>query len=247
MTSTVACGARSLPAAGAAVSAGPACSCTARRPDLRDAPPPRAPRPATWVVPAMRAPSLDRCRTDVSLPERRARAARCRRTGTTVRCDHSCGVYNLHYFDDLNARDAAQRARDWHRALARALGRRESRRAEASAGSRIPTSRRIVNWIKWVGAGRTRCRRRGMRALPCRRAGCAPARVPSARQSSVRQRESAVLRRPVLRRAEADGWLRARAANTRARAARSRFSPTAGISSSVRCTTRSRSRICSTS
>lgn len=61
--------------------------------------------------------------------------------------------YNLHYFDDLNALEAARRL-DWHRALM------ERWIAENPAGAGTgwepyPTSLRIVNWIKWVLSGRT--------------------------------------------------------------------------------------------
>jgi uncharacterized heparinase superfamily protein len=60
-------------------------------------------------------------------------------------------LYNLHYFDDLNAPCSASRA-DWHRAmLARWI-------AENPPGGGIgwdpyPTSLRIVNWIKWALGG----------------------------------------------------------------------------------------------
>lgn len=61
--------------------------------------------------------------------------------------------YNLHYFDDLNAWEAARRL-DWHRALM------ERWIAENPAGAGTgwepyPTSLRIVNWIKWALSGRT--------------------------------------------------------------------------------------------
>ncbi|WP_198415003.1 heparinase II/III family protein [Piscinibacter terrae] len=55
--------------------------------------------------------------------------------------------YNLHYFDDLNAQGAAQRAA-WHHALiddwlsANPAG-------SGTAWAPYPTSLRIVNWIKW--------------------------------------------------------------------------------------------------
>jgi uncharacterized heparinase superfamily protein len=60
-------------------------------------------------------------------------------------------TYNLHYFDDLNAGDAGAR-RPWHeRLIERWVG-------ENSPGAGIgwdpyPTSRRMVNWIKWSLAG----------------------------------------------------------------------------------------------
>lgn len=55
--------------------------------------------------------------------------------------------YHLHYFDDLNAQDAAQR-REWHHSL---LSRWvcENPPAEGTGWEPYPTSLRIVNWIKW--------------------------------------------------------------------------------------------------
>jgi uncharacterized heparinase superfamily protein len=59
--------------------------------------------------------------------------------------------YNQHYFDDLNAEDAAARV-DWHRALiadwiaANPPGR-------GAGWEPYPASLRIVNWVKWALAG----------------------------------------------------------------------------------------------
>jgi uncharacterized heparinase superfamily protein len=60
-------------------------------------------------------------------------------------------TYNLHYFDDLNAADAASR-RGWHERLV------ERWIDENPPGAGIgwdpyPVSRRVVNWIKWWLAG----------------------------------------------------------------------------------------------
>jgi len=59
--------------------------------------------------------------------------------------------YNLHYFDDLNARDAAART-SWHREL---LSRwvRENPPPVGTGWEPYPTSLRIVNWIKWALRG----------------------------------------------------------------------------------------------
>jgi len=59
--------------------------------------------------------------------------------------------YNLHYFDDLNAADAATRT-DWHRAL---LTRwvRENPPGFGTGWEPYPTSQRLVNWIKWTMEG----------------------------------------------------------------------------------------------
>ncbi|MEX2156168.1 MAG: alginate lyase family protein [Gemmatimonadales bacterium] len=59
--------------------------------------------------------------------------------------------YHLHYFDDLNAHDAAVRV-DWHRALLK-LWVRENLPAIGTAWEPYPTSLRIVNWIKWALQG----------------------------------------------------------------------------------------------
>ncbi len=60
-------------------------------------------------------------------------------------------LYNLHYFDDLNARDAESRNK-WHRAL---MGRwvRENPPTAGNGWEPYPTSLRIVNWVKWRAAG----------------------------------------------------------------------------------------------
>ena len=60
-------------------------------------------------------------------------------------------LYNLHYFDDLNARDAGQRAA-WQQALlARWL--QENPPFSGNGWEPYPTSLRIVNWVKWLTAG----------------------------------------------------------------------------------------------
>jgi uncharacterized heparinase superfamily protein len=60
-------------------------------------------------------------------------------------------LYNLHYFDDLNAQDAPARA-DWHRALiARWIA--ENSTANGNGWEPYPTTLRMVNWVKWLAAG----------------------------------------------------------------------------------------------
>jgi uncharacterized heparinase superfamily protein len=60
-------------------------------------------------------------------------------------------LYNLHYFDDLNAEGAADRAA-WHRGLvARWVA--ENPPAFGNGWEPYPTSLRIVNWVKWALAG----------------------------------------------------------------------------------------------
>jgi uncharacterized heparinase superfamily protein len=60
-------------------------------------------------------------------------------------------LYNLHYFDDLNAADAESR-RQWHVALLERWV-REVTPGRAEAWEPYPVSRRIVNWIKWALRG----------------------------------------------------------------------------------------------
>jgi uncharacterized heparinase superfamily protein len=60
-------------------------------------------------------------------------------------------LYNLHYFDDLNAERASERC-DWHSAL---IDRwvKENPPRHGIGWEPYPTSLRIVNWIKWGLAG----------------------------------------------------------------------------------------------
>lgn len=59
--------------------------------------------------------------------------------------------YNLHYFDDLNARRSPER-RNWHQELiARWIA--ENPPVAGTGWEPYPTSLRIVNWIKWLASG----------------------------------------------------------------------------------------------
>jgi uncharacterized heparinase superfamily protein len=60
-------------------------------------------------------------------------------------------LYNLHYFDDLNARDADER-NAWHQALLQRWL-QENPPASGNGWEPYPASLRIVNWVKWVAAG----------------------------------------------------------------------------------------------
>jgi len=60
-------------------------------------------------------------------------------------------LYNLHYFDDLNAADAASRA-PWHMTLLQRWV-AENKPADGNGWEPYPTSLRIVNWVKWSLAG----------------------------------------------------------------------------------------------
>ena len=60
-------------------------------------------------------------------------------------------LYHLHYFDDLTAADAVART-DWHRDLiTRWID--DNPMGQGNGWEPYPTSRRMVNWIKWVLAG----------------------------------------------------------------------------------------------
>lgn len=62
-------------------------------------------------------------------------------------------LYNLHYFDDLNAEGAASRVK-WHRDLiTRWLA--ENPPGQGNGWEPYPLSLRIINWIKWVQSGNT--------------------------------------------------------------------------------------------
>jgi uncharacterized heparinase superfamily protein len=112
------------------------------RPDARPAAPLRA-AAGPWQVPAAREPSL-------------AEGLRFSFLGQTHELDDAgwdapevdrLWRYNLHYFDDLNARDAAAR-----RSLHRLLLERWLQQNPPPTGTPwepYPTSLRIVNWIKW--------------------------------------------------------------------------------------------------
>jgi len=60
-------------------------------------------------------------------------------------------LYNLHYFDDLNAADASDRV-IWHRALIQRWI-AENPPTKGNGWEPYPLSLRIVNWIKWAQQG----------------------------------------------------------------------------------------------
>ncbi len=108
--------------------------------------PPRA-RPLTWVPPARRKPSL----TDAGCFRFLDVPGDLRADGWDGPQQEKLWRYNQHYFDDLNALDAASRS-GWHRALLDAWI-RENPPARGTGWEPYPTSLRIVNWIKWSLAG----------------------------------------------------------------------------------------------
>ena len=114
------------------------------RPDLRPAP---ALRGATgvWVAPARRESSF--------IGPTRFRFLNAEHTlasGPAAWDDpdlERLWRYNLHYFDDLNAVDAAQRAPGHCELVARWVA--ENPPGRGTGWEPYPTSLRIVNWIKW--------------------------------------------------------------------------------------------------
>ena len=60
-------------------------------------------------------------------------------------------LYNLHYFDDLNAKDSSRRV-DWHRQLIQRWI-NENPAGKGNGWEPYPISLRIVNWIKWCLSG----------------------------------------------------------------------------------------------
>ena len=60
-------------------------------------------------------------------------------------------VYNLHYFDDLNATDASQRI-EWHEGLIERWL-MENPPVMGNGWEPYPSSLRIVNWVKWLAGG----------------------------------------------------------------------------------------------
>ncbi|MCF8470556.1 MAG: heparinase II/III family protein [Parvibaculum sp.] len=113
------------------------------RPGLAPAPGHRAPS-GGWQPPARRAASLTGPGQFFFLNQHGALAD----VGWNGSQREKLWRYNQHYFDDLNAGDAARRA-SWHPALiADWLG--ENPPGEGVGWEPYPTSLRIVNWIKWV-------------------------------------------------------------------------------------------------
>ena len=117
------------------------------RPDAASAPPVRN-RARRWEQPARR-------RRSMLSPDQFCFLNVEGEVGTAADWDsdqrEKLWLYNLHYFDDLNAEGAAERI-EWHQAL---LDRwvRENLPAQGTGWETYPVSLRIVNWIKWVLAG----------------------------------------------------------------------------------------------
>lgn len=118
------------------------------RPTVDDSPPPALRRPGgAWVHPARRRPSLLGEAEVRFLNETRSLdAGGWEDSGAT-----KLWLYNLHYFDDLNAAGADAR-RGWHQSLiSRWLA--EVTPGRGTGWEPYPTSLRIVNWIKFARGG----------------------------------------------------------------------------------------------
>ena len=114
------------------------------RPDSRPAPA-RQPLLGEWAAPIERpAMMTGRCRFRFLNVEREVKHAEDWDDSSV----EALWRYHLHYFDDLNAEAALDRA-DWHlEALRRWLT--ENSPGEGIGWDPYPTSLRIVNWIKWL-------------------------------------------------------------------------------------------------
>lgn len=119
------------------------------RPDLAAAPELRA-ATGRWMPAAARPPSMLDGETFRFLNHvGHARTA----AGWNDPAQEKLWLYNLHYFDDLNAAGAADRLA-WHRELiARWVAENPPRLG--NGWEPYPVSLRMVNWIKWALAGNT--------------------------------------------------------------------------------------------
>jgi uncharacterized heparinase superfamily protein len=123
---------------------------TRPRPDMRPAPPRRTLR-GPWAVPARREASLAGDATFDFLGERHALNA----IGWDDPAVAKLWRYNLHYFDDLNAIDAEQRASAHADLIRRWIA--ENPPAAGTGWEPYTVSLRIVNWIKWAMGGGALC------------------------------------------------------------------------------------------
>jgi len=101
-----------------------------------------------WQTPAARAPSMLGSTTFRFLNQTQVLPLQ---GGWNDAALEKLWLYNLHYFDDLNARDASARL-DWHQSLiARWIA--ENSPASGNGWEPYPTSLRLVNWVKWLATG----------------------------------------------------------------------------------------------
>ena len=117
------------------------------RPNLGDAPPPRQPSGA-WVAPIEKT----RCQLGPTTFRFLNQTHECASAGDwNAPARDKLWLYNLHYFDDLNAAGAAVR-RDWQSALVnRWIA--ENPPPQGNGWEPYPCSLRSVNWVKWTFSG----------------------------------------------------------------------------------------------
>ncbi|MEM8688948.1 MAG: alginate lyase family protein [Pseudomonadota bacterium] len=113
-------------------------------PDLRPAPAPRKIE-GKWVAPALKRQSLTGP-TQVCFLNVTGRVQSAQ--DWNRESADKLWLYNLHYFDDLNAGDAANR-HAWHRALVDRWV-KENPPGTGNGWEPYPVSLRLVNWIKWA-------------------------------------------------------------------------------------------------
>ncbi len=118
------------------------------RVDAAPAPGLRAPS-GSWAAPALRAPSLIAPGEFLFLGQ----AGRLAEIGWDGAQREKLWRYNQHYFDDLNAVGAPERA-EWHTALI-ADWLAQNPPGCGTGWEPYPTSLRIVSWIKWARAGKS--------------------------------------------------------------------------------------------
>lgn len=119
------------------------------KPDLRPAPA-RRPFVASWQKPVMRRLSMVEAARFLFLNEGHEVSAFKDWNSPAVA---KLWLYNLHYFDDLNACAAEERSQ-WHRDLIQRWT-FENPPGKGLGWETYPLSLRMVNWIKWALAGNT--------------------------------------------------------------------------------------------
>lgn len=117
------------------------------RPNLQ-VPPPCRKAVGVWQAPCEHRQSMIAEDVFVFLNESRSVTTRAAWNDPAV---EKLWLYNLHYFDDLNAEGAAKR-REWHTLLIERWI-KENPPGYGNGWEPYPISLRIVNWIKWVLGG----------------------------------------------------------------------------------------------
>lgn len=114
------------------------------RPDLRDAPPPRV-RMGTWIPGPAKERSMFGPAQFRFLNEEHTLS---NASGWNDPAREKLWLYNLHYFDDLNAEGAESRRSLHLGVMQRWIS--ENPPGKGNGWEPYPTSLRIVNWVKWA-------------------------------------------------------------------------------------------------